>query len=743
MRQQLLRSIVLLTVVSSGAVLGVAIFFAQRSVETLSRSLIEQTAERTELALERFFRPIEGQLQTMRRWGRDGLLDVEDPKAFLKLVGPFLEAHPEVAGVELTGENGVEIFVLVEEGSYAIRRIKAGKSRREAVWTRWRDGRATDTWRETTRYNVFSRPWFTGALALENTSSVFWTEPYTFFTTKLPGITASTRYNFAGQDWVVGVDLALIDISEFTTKLSVSEHGAVAVLTESGQTIGLPKDDQFRDVDTFRRSMLKPVEVIGVPFMRGAITAGRKLQARDRRAYRFENDGSEWWGGSKRFALSAERPLLIQAAVPAADLVGDLERQRNIILLVIAVSLAVAITLAYVLGKRYEARISAAVSKAQRLGQYTLEKQIGSGGMGSVYRARHALLRRPTAIKLLNPRSDDPHALDRFEREVQLTAQLTHPNTIAVYDYGRTAQGVFYYAMEYLEGLSLRQLVKRFGPLPEARAIHFLRQIAGSLEEAHRAGLVHRDIKPANIFITERGGQRDFVKVLDFGLVEKTNTQPTETKGKKLIVGTPAYMAPEVIRDPERVTPLIDIYALGCVGYFLLTGAPVFRADDQRSIYMMQLEKTPLPPSERAEQKISRDMNALIMRCLSKKPSERPQTMEEIIERLDELPQADAWDAAHSRGWWRDHRYQQGAEPESDREDRALDNALESIAVDLAGRDSPTVRGGTRVLDEAFSYPALSAIIGSDEAQTDVSDPISPLQGLIDRPTQVDAPRGI
>jgi serine/threonine-protein kinase len=228
------------------------------------------------------------------------------------------------------------------------------------------------------------------------------------------------------------------------------------------------------------------------------------------------------------------------------------------------------------------------VSDVRRLGQYTLEERLGEGGMGVVYRASHAMLRRPTAIKLLLPDRAGKDALARFEREVRRTAMLTHPNTVTVFDYGRTTEGVFYYAMELLEGASLDELVELDGPQPEERVIHLLEQAAASLAEAHDAGLIHRDVKPGNILIVDRGGISDLVKVLDFGLVKEVGiggrngvaSEPALTVADA-ITGTPLYIAPETLTDPETVDARADLYALGAVGYRLLTGTHVF---DGRSI---------------------------------------------------------------------------------------------------------------------------------------------------------------
>ena len=290
----------------------------------------------------------------------------------------------------------------------------------------------------------------------------------------------------------------------------------------------------------------------------------------------------------------------------------------------------------------------------KRLGQYTLEEKLGEGGMGVVYRAKHAMLQRPTAVKFLNAAKTTAKSVARFEREVQLTSQLNHPNTIAIYDYGRTPEGVFYYAMEYLDGLDLEALVQRHGSQSEGRVIHILKQVCGSLAEAHSIGLIHRDVKPANILLNARGGMFDVVKLLDFGLVKVADhssaAQVTNAGG---VVGTPLYMSPEAYQSPDTVDARTDLYAVGAVGYFLLTGQPPFLGKSVLDILNHQVQTAPEPPSQRLGQPVSPELEQLLLRCLSKSAADRPATANEIIAELDHVPSANSWTESDARRWWR------------------------------------------------------------------------------------------
>jgi serine/threonine-protein kinase len=265
------------------------------------------------------------------------------------------------------------------------------------------------------------------------------------------------------------------------------------------------------------------------------------------------------------------------------------------------------------------------------------------------------LLARTAAIKLMRPAVLDDRMRDRFEREAQATAALTSPHTIRLFDFGVSDEGAFYYVMELLDGRDLETLVREFGPLPPSRALHFIGHACSSLAEAHAAGLVHRDIKPANIYACRMGLEYDFAKVLDFGLVkqEQPSDAPTLVTNNELTIGTPAYMAPEVILGDGTADRRVDIYALGCVAYFLVTGERVFDATSPMKLLMDHVQTEPCPPSRRADQHIPRDFDDLVMACLNKDPDRRPRTAEELSAMAGACKAANMWDQKAARAWWK------------------------------------------------------------------------------------------
>ena len=324
-------------------------------------------------------------------------------------------------------------------------------------------------------------------------------------------------------------------------------------------------------------------------------------------------------------------------------------------LVIIVVWMGVAVALAIHGSHRIELLRREALA-ARQLGQYRLRDRLGAGGMGEVYLAEHVLLRRPCALKLIRPeRAGDPAHLLRFEREVQATAALSHPNTVQVFDYGHAEDGTFYYAMEYLPGLNLEELVKRHGPLPAERAIHLLRQACGALHEAHSAGLIHRDIKPSNIITCQRGGLHDVAKLLDFGLVRTPDlgaTADTLTQ-EGAIAGTPAYMAPEQADGKRNLDARSDIYSLGAVAYYLLTGQPPFVRPTHLQTLIAHIHERPTPPYQ-LQADVPADLQAVVLRCLEKEPAQRFADARSLDRALAGCQAAGGWTEERADAWWHD-----------------------------------------------------------------------------------------
>ncbi len=296
------------------------------------------------------------------------------------------------------------------------------------------------------------------------------------------------------------------------------------------------------------------------------------------------------------------------------------------------------------------------VRAALRLGSYTLEAKLATGGMATVYKARHAMLQRPTVVKLLPPESLG-EASARFEREVKDTARLAHPNIIQIYDYG-TTHGWFYYAMEYIDGLSVHELTDQFGPLPAPRVVYILEQVAAALAYAHRAGLVHRDVKPGNILVSDRGDFGDTTTLLDFGLVKELDPDEDANLSRtNTLLGTPLYMAPECITEPDAVDARTDLYALGAVGFFMLTGTDVFSGATLVEVCTHHLHTTPSTPSERVGRSVCSDqLEAILRRCLRKSPDDRYASASALRDALRAVPESGMWNADQASAWWEQHR---------------------------------------------------------------------------------------
>jgi hypothetical protein len=370
-------------------------------------------------------------------------------------------------------------------------------------------------------------------------------------------------------------------------------------------------------------------------------------------------------GWRRAAIMSTGLAILPQATMAAAYLVdpgsvrwvGQPRLDGNLPLAIFAVDTAFLLTLAAIsaFAARTISRLRSQVIEARRFGQYRLGKQLGSGGMGEVFLAEHEMLKRPCAVKLIRPEVVlRAGSIERFEREVRINATLSHPNTVEIFDYGRTEDGTYYYVMEYLPGMSLANLVERHGPLPPGRAVHLLRQVALALQEAHEAGLIHRDIKPSNIFAARRGGVNDVAKLLDFGLARPAATAASagsSDEGK--ILGTPLYMSPEQATGARSLDARSDIYSLGAVAYYLLTGRPPF--DEGTAIgAIIAHARDPVVPPSMVREGIPADLDAVVLRCLAKEPMERYPDAEALEADLGRCSCASSWDKARARRWWHD-----------------------------------------------------------------------------------------
>ena len=536
---------------------------------------------------------------------------------------------------------------------------------------------------ERTAYDPRERGFYRQALAR---NARIWTPPYLFYGTNYTGVTrAEAVYAGASSERhlhaVVTVDFDVWALSSHLADLQL-ENAQALLYTTDGTLLAYPS---------------------GASALAGSNRADRVLrygdlhdpvlslffsEAQKSRPAGFE--AGELTLADDRFLTSVapatSDPSLdwfVAYIVPTSQFLGAARAQARRSLLVGALSVLTAMLAGWLFARNVvrarrevaKARADAreAQDTARQLGQYVLEQKLGEGGMGVVYRARHALLRRPTAIKLLAPDQVGEQALERFAREVRLTARLAHPNTVTIYDYGHTPEGTFYYAMELLDGSDLENLVRRTGPVCAARVRHILLQIAEALAEAHAIGLIHRDIKPGNVMLCNQALRDDVAKLLDFGLVkdladmerdapQRAERPPVDSKdpdrtrsGVRFSMGTPLYMAPESIARPESIGPRSDLYSLGALAYFLLVGEPVFNGATIGMICEQHLHSIPIAPSVRLGRAIPAGLERIVLECLAKDPDLRVASAAALVDALSALDDVESWTARDAQEWWQEH----------------------------------------------------------------------------------------
>jgi len=363
-----------------------------------------------------------------------------------------------------------------------------------------------------------------------------------------------------------------------------------------------------------------------------------------------------WRRAAVAVGLLAGLPV-VMAIVTAALHTGSAELLASDAKVIVEMVLVLAVSaLTAVWGVHTINTLRSEAYRARQLGQYKLKQLIGQGGMGEVYLAEHQLMKRPCAIKVIRPeKTGDSRVLARFEREVQTTAKLSHWNSIDIFDYGRADDGTFYYVMEYLPGMNLAELVRRFGALPPARALHLVRQACDALQEAHQMGLIHRDLKPANIFAASRGGVFDVAKLLDFGLAKPLmDVDGAQLTQDGTITGSPLYMSPEQATGDREPDARSDIYSLGAVLYCLLTGRPPFSDEKPLKVLIAHAHEPPRPPSQ-LNANVPDDLEMIVLRCLAKVPEDRYQSAAELAAALDECLDCGKWTREEARRWWQEH----------------------------------------------------------------------------------------
>jgi hypothetical protein len=475
-------------------------------------------------------------------------------------------------------------------------------------------------------YDPRQRPWYRAAEEGRE-----WTVPYFFSDDGQPGITRVIRLGRG----VLGLDVPLSTLATVTEgyvrKLPNGETATILLLGAHDEVLVGPEES---------------ARIVRAAESENAVVRSAASADQDG-DFRFDAGGEGWLATRVSFPVgtSGERWRVV-AAIPAGTGQGFARRQwwLTVVVGVLGTSL-------FFLLERRIRRLSAQVRDARALGRYTLEERLGQGGMGEVWRARHQMLARPAAVKLIPADRRDPDALARFEREAQATAALRSPHTVSIYDYGISGEGVFYYVMELLEGLDLDALVNRFGPQPPGRVVSILRQCCASLEEAHEAGLIHRDVKPSNIFLCKLGTEVDFVKLLDFGIVKEVASAASGA-----LVGTPGYLAPEQVDG--RPLPASDIYSLGCVAWWMLTGRPVHGEENILDILIsVKRGGAPEPPPGGLGPP---SLEALVLRCLAADPAARPsaRALTDLLSDCDVPP----WTEGEAERWWRE--WTPGAGPE-------------------------------------------------------------------------------
>lgn len=657
---------IILMVLSLAALILVGILSisnSQRATQWLARLLLLEVGQRTvaemRILLLHARPPLEllhDRLREDPALGCGRLLAPDSPawEGRTRLLAEALQAYPELWQMYFADLHGS--FSLVTQAGPGLIRVEESWIRDGRTARRVYDlpgpGRATGRPESAPPYDPRERPWYREAVSK---GSFTWTQPYVYIHGGQVGMSAVVPLmGPKGQALgVVGGDIPFQQLSRLLRLLPLGRPGLVFVIGADGRLVVAPT------LDSTLREMPRALESDN-PLIRAAAEqlSTRPWDSREPEYLVLQGAGGEHLGVA--MPMESQPPITrkVVALVPRDDVMLPVETRNR---MTAGVGL-IGILACLLLWLRLQ-RLGADIARARHVGSYQLEKVLGTGGMGEVWRGRHRLLARPAAIKLVHPDAGPatgsnapvPPSFRRFVREARATAALDSPHTIRVFDFGITDHGTFYYVMELLDGMDLERLVQRFGPLDPPLVVHLLRQACLSLEEAHAAGLVHRDIKPSNLFACRAGLEVDFVKVLDFGLVkhvEAADPGAARLTAANTFFGTPHYVAPEQALS-RPVDGRADIYALACVGYWLLTGRTVFEGETVMQILVRHTGASPLPPSQHAPG-VPAELDALLLRCLEKEPEKRP-SARELAHLLCALPDLRPPGGEDRRRWWTGH----------------------------------------------------------------------------------------
>lgn len=673
--------IIPLLVLASGLAVGwITRIALHRSVMATATTALSQSADRTKREIDGCLEQASPVLSGLHAWARSQP-DLSDHGTVARTLLAIAHGRPGVAIASISTPAGA--FHAVEhrnqEWTYVHASVAADGSTPRSVYTFTMDrtlapGRQQDD----SGFDPRQRPFY---LAATRNGGRTWTDPYAFFNSGYTGITCAEPVPHP-QDasapliGVVAVDFDLESLGAVLEQVDAQFASHSFLFTAERVLVGLPQ--AWRPTsDAAGHRHLVTVADVKQPLLHGYFSALPALPRQDQPQEPFivQTVGAEQIAAVSACPIPGNGPTwYVGMMLPRAVLMGDADRDLRLSLiiglLVLALSTAVGWWFARHLSRsrseasRAQARASEAEATLRDLGSYQLVKLLGKGGMGEVWLAQHRMLARPAAIKLIKAETLEGRDADRreeirkrFTAEARITANLRSRNTIELYDYGITDDGTFYYVMELLEGIDLFDLVTKFGRLRPARVVHLLVQACNSLAEAHDRGLVHRDIKPENLFICRRADEIDVLKVLDFGIVRMQ--EPTKDIAKTrqgLVQGTPATMSPEQATD-QKLDGRSDLYSLGCVAYWLLTGQSVFTSDNPMELLTEHVQRMPVPPSERIGQPLPSALEKIVMSCLAKDPGQRPHNARVLAHQLlaADLNGSEPWDDAAMHLWWEQH----------------------------------------------------------------------------------------